>query len=53
MNLSLIDPFILAQDYPDTLTEKLSMFNDEFLLLAMLIYFRKRSCNMSTVQSHR
>ncbi|KAJ5614541.1 hypothetical protein N7528_008195 [Penicillium herquei] len=23
MNLSLIDPFILAQDYPDTLTEKL------------------------------
>lgn len=26
MNLSLIDPFVLAQDYPDTLTEKLSMF---------------------------
>jgi hypothetical protein len=25
MNLSLIDPFVLAQDYPDTLTEKLSM----------------------------
>lgn len=25
MNLSLIDPFILAQDYPDSLTEKLSM----------------------------
>ncbi|RLL95122.1 hypothetical protein CFD26_103633 [Aspergillus turcosus] len=24
MNLSLIDPFVLAQDYPDTLTEKLS-----------------------------
>ncbi|KAJ5167234.1 uncharacterized protein N7482_006015 [Penicillium canariense] len=23
MNLSLIDPFVLAQDYPDTLTEKL------------------------------
>ncbi|KAI2791165.1 Set1 complex component swd1 [Penicillium oxalicum] len=23
MNLSLVDPFILAQDYPDTLTEKL------------------------------
>ena len=25
MNLSLIDPFVLAQDYPDTLTEKISM----------------------------
>lgn len=25
MNLALIDPFILAQDYPDTLTSKLSM----------------------------
>ena len=24
MNLSLIDPFILAQDYPDALTGKLS-----------------------------
>ncbi|KAJ5936569.1 hypothetical protein N7466_003019 [Penicillium verhagenii] len=24
MNLSLIDPFVLAQEYPDTLTEKLS-----------------------------
>ena len=24
MNLTLIDPFVLAQDYPDTLTEKLS-----------------------------
>lgn len=24
MNLSLIDPFDLAQDYPDTLTDKLS-----------------------------
>lgn len=24
MNLSLIDPFVLAQDYPDTLTDKLS-----------------------------
>ena len=25
MNLSLIDPFILAQDYPDSFTEKLRM----------------------------
>lgn len=25
MNLSLIDPFVLAQDYPDTLTGTLSM----------------------------
>ncbi len=24
MNLSLIDPFVLAQDYPDSLTGKLS-----------------------------
>ncbi|KAI1837142.1 hypothetical protein DTO006G1_5960 [Penicillium roqueforti] len=24
MNLSLVDPFVLAQEYPDTLTEKLS-----------------------------
>lgn len=28
MNLSLIDPFVLAQDYPETLTEKLSMLSD-------------------------
>lgn len=27
MNLSLVDPFVLAQDYPDTLTEKLSQFS--------------------------
>ena len=26
MNLSLIDPFILAQDYPDALTGKIRMF---------------------------
>lgn len=25
MNLSLIDPFILAQDYPDALTGKIRM----------------------------
>lgn len=25
MNLALIDPFVLALDYPDRLTEKLSM----------------------------
>lgn len=25
MNLSLIDPFVLAQEYPDTLTETLRM----------------------------
>jgi hypothetical protein len=25
MNLSLVDPFALAQDYPDTLTGKLRM----------------------------
>ncbi|KAI4196828.1 MAG: hypothetical protein LQ350_006294 [Teloschistes chrysophthalmus] len=27
MNLSLIDPFILAQDYPDALTGKISVYN--------------------------
>ncbi|KKA24239.1 WD domain-containing protein [Rasamsonia emersonii CBS 393.64] len=27
MNLSLVDPFVLAQDYPDTLTGKLSMIS--------------------------
>lgn len=26
MNLSLIDPFVLAQDYPDSLTDKLSAY---------------------------
>lgn len=26
MNLALIDPFVLAQDYPDTLTGTLSTF---------------------------
>ena len=26
MNLSLIDPFILAQDYPESLTGKLSKY---------------------------
>lgn len=26
MNLSLVDPFALAQDYPDTLTGKLRAF---------------------------
>ena len=28
MNLSLIDPFVLAQDYPDSLTGKLSKNED-------------------------
>lgn len=27
MNLALTDPFILAQDYPEALTGKLSRFN--------------------------
>lgn len=30
MNLSLVDPFVLAQDYPDTLTEKLSECENDF-----------------------
>jgi hypothetical protein len=37
MNLSLIDPFILAQDYPDTLTEKLSMYFSTCYLKTLLM----------------
>lgn len=37
MNLSLIDPFVLAQDYPDTLTEKISMTSNARGPLQMLI----------------
>ena len=37
MNLSLIDPFILAQDYPDTLTEKLSMYFSACYLKTLLM----------------
>lgn len=33
MNLSLIDPFVLAQEYPDTLTEKLSMYHPHLLTM--------------------
>lgn len=39
MNLSLIDPFVLAQDYPDTLSEKLSMqLFPEFLCVTFLMF---------------
>lgn len=33
MNLSLVDPFVLAQEYPDTLTEKLSTVHPRFLAM--------------------
>jgi hypothetical protein len=31
MNLSLVDPFILAQDYPESLTGKLSIKYESML----------------------
>lgn len=37
MNLSLIDPFVLAQDYPDTLTEKLSRLPPCYIVGNLLI----------------
>lgn len=37
MNLSLIDPFVLAQDYPDTLTEKLSRLSASDIVGNLLI----------------
>lgn len=56
MNLSLIDPFVLAQDYPDTLTEKLSMAYSLAISLAnslTTILYRKRTCDVSTLQPQR
>lgn len=38
MNLSLVDPFALAQDYPDTLTGKLRMSTRCHLLHLRLGY---------------
>lgn len=55
MNLSLIDPFVLAQDYPDTLTEKLRML----LYLVMdwerliLTIKRKWPCDLFAIRSYR
>ena len=40
MNLSLVDPFILAQDYPESLTGKLSTEINQILDL-LLICSRK------------
>jgi COMPASS component SWD1 len=37
MNLSLIDPFVLAQDYPDTLTGKLSTHPLFFMSNVMIL----------------
>ena len=36
MNLSLVDPFIIAQDYPDALTGKLSAFRALLYLCPIL-----------------
>lgn len=51
MNLSLIDPFVLAQDYPDTLTEKLSMFFCCWLCWGgcVLTLCRERPCDVFAV----
>ena len=36
MNLSLVDPFILAQDYPESLTGKLSIEINQCLDLLLI-----------------
>ena len=53
MNLSLVDPFVLAQDYPDTLTEKLSMSSTADMARFFADHPRKWTCNLSTVQPQR
>ena len=54
MNLSLIDPFILAQDYPDALTSKIRMWT-RFLHPphSDADPLRLRSCHLPTIQSQR
>jgi hypothetical protein len=55
MNLSLVDPFVLAQDYPDTLTEKLRMWFIGYLkmLLHVLIGIKgvamRHVCDLTTL----
>jgi hypothetical protein len=53
MNLALIDPFQLAQDHPDTLTNVLRVdpFSPGSSPLPDLI--RKRPCHRSSIQSQR
>lgn len=51
MNLSLIDPFVLAQDYPDTLTEKISMLSRATKPLVEANKYRKWACDMFALQS--
>lgn len=61
MNLSLIDPFVLAQDYPDSLTGKLSTYlltAISYLLASILgakqtIRIRKWPRNMPSIQPQR
>lgn len=39
MNLALIDPFVLAQDYPETLTGKLST--------SLFVIYKIRICGLT------
>ena len=54
MNLSLIDPFILAQDYPDALTGKIRMTCYYLRLIGYLqTLHRIRTRNLFAVQPQR
>lgn len=51
MNLSLVDPFALAQDYPDTLTGKLRTFSSYQKTgnEVLIVKIRQRPCFMLAV----
>ena len=53
MNLSLVDPFILAQDYPDALTGKLSMLNDTSYWPCVLTCTRLESGRATCIRFNR
>ena len=51
MNLALTDPFILAQDYPEALTGKLSMIAPfAFFTFLLTNLSRIWTCNVSQIQ---
>jgi COMPASS component SWD1 len=52
MNLSLIDPFILAQDYPDALVGKLRQSQQSYLMCDLMT-FRLRPRHLRSLQSER
>lgn len=55
MNLSLIDPFVLAQDYPDSLTCKLSEHESRLspVFLSVLKGCRFWACGLHSLQPQR